>query len=48
MAQADWQQRIAGMVRLEGLAKGNPGMLDTLLEALRMLKDPLSKQVSWC
>lgn len=45
----DWQQRIAHMQRLQGLALGcstNPGLLEALPDALKQLKDPLTKQVS--
>lgn len=43
---ADWQQRIATLMRLEGLAKAAAQtMPDALLEGLRVLKDAIVKQV---
>jgi hypothetical protein len=46
---ADWQKRIGGMARLEGVALGcvaaQPSLLEPLGEALRALREPLSKQL---
>eukprot|EP00798_Chlamydomonas_sp_ICE-L_P002324 gene2324-8616_t len=41
----DWQVRTAAMTRVEGLVAGNPGMLDAIADALKVLKIPLAVQL---
>ena len=43
----EWTERVAAMARLEGIAAGNPGMLDALNELLKTcgMRGSLTKQV---
>ena len=46
----EWTERVAAMARLEGVATGNPGMIDTFSELFKStgMRASMTKQVRDC